>query len=299
MPKWIAIGRKRESFEERLVEREQRAAFRELLRKALVQGAGLSVLALLAALYFQLKELYIICLALASFLLPPVLHYSLRLYLEEQRKRGIERLVPDVLLQASVFPSGTPMTRIVKYLGEASYGELSQEFRKAHTELLLGSSVEEALGGMAKRVGSQSLSRALNLLVQGYNSGADMSQTFKEAAEDLLETQSILRERVSSLVVEKYTLLLAGGVIVPLVLALISGIVSGLNFDALPGLDLGLDARSRKELLNAALLGNQGYIAEYALIASLFIANQENNLRKAVLYALFLLPLSLAVYNLA
>ncbi len=297
--RWVGIRKRKDEFEERLVEKERREWGKKLLYKAVVQGAGLSLICLLIALYLQWKHLYITLAAVFAFLFPPVAHYALRLYLDEQRKRGIEKLVPDVLLQASVFPSGTPMTKIVKYLGESSYGELSLEFRKAHTELLLGASVEEALGGMAKRVKSDALSRALNLLVQGYNSGADMSQTFKEAAEDLLETQSILRDRVSSLVVEKYTLLLAGGIIVPFILALISGIVSGLNFDAMAGLQLGMDAKTRKELLEAALLGNQLYIAEYAILASLFIANQENNLRKALVYAMFLLPLSLAVYNLA
>ena len=80
---------------------------------------------------------------------------------------------------------------------------------------------------------------------------------------------------------------------------LLAGIVSGLNFDALGTLQLGVDVKTRKALLEAALLGNQIYLAEYAIIASLFIANQENNLRKAVVYAVFLLPLSLAVYHLA
>lgn len=248
---------------------------------------------------FSISNLYITIFAFFLPFFPLAASYFFHLYKFETRKRSMEKLVPDVLLQASIFPKGTPTTRIIKYLSKANYAALSEEFAKAVLEIEKGASVVEALGNIKKRSNSRIIDRAINLLIQGYNSGCDMGKTFKEAANDLLETNSILRERGASMIIEKYTLLFAGGFIVPLVLGLIVGLVAGLNFGSLQELEIGMDTLRRESILSAALLANQIYIAEYAILASLFIANQENNLKKGVIYTAILLPLSLIVYNLA
>ena len=107
-----------------------------------------------------------------------------RFYLNEKQKREKEKLIPDALLQAGVFPSGTPLIKIIEYLSQANYGTLSNEFKKALNEIEKGSSITEALENIKKRNQSSIISRAMNLLIQGHESGADMSQTFKETAED-------------------------------------------------------------------------------------------------------------------
>ncbi|MFH1224829.1 MAG: type II secretion system F family protein [Candidatus Diapherotrites archaeon] len=286
-------------FEEMLRMQNQKSELRTWFRRNIVVGAGCFIIALCVLIYAQAGDFYITMLPFCAFAAPFIASYFIAVYKFERRKRSIEALVPDVLLQASIFPKGTPAGRIIKYLARADYGQLSAEFEIAHRKIENSASVEEALNDMKRRNRSRVLVRALDLLLEGYNSGADMGQTFKEAAEDLLETNSIIRERVSSMVVEKYTLLFAGGIIVPLVLGLIVGLVSGLDFANVGELGIGMDAARRAEMISASLLANQVYIAEYALIASLFVANQEGNMKNAIVYAALLLPLSVIVYNLA
>jgi len=223
----------------------------------------------------------------------------IQFYFDEKNKREKEKLIPDVLLQASVFPQGTSMIKIIDYLGKANYGLLSKEFEMALNEIEKGSSIEEALNNLSKRNNSSIISRAMNLLIQGHESGADMGKVFKETAEDILETQSILRERNSNTIIQKFTLLLAGGIIVPLVLGLLVKLVSGMNFSGIEEIGFGASLADRSLLLSTALLANQLYIAEFAILASIFVALQEGNPKKSILYALLLLPLSLIVYNFA
>jgi len=219
-------------------------------------------------------------------------------YLLERRKKRIEELMPDVLFQASLFSGTTPMEKIMEFIAQANYPIVSKEFRQALNEVEKGKSVEESLKGIARRNKSQVIDRTINLLIQGYRSGAEMNQVFKECAEDILGMQQITRERNAAMLIEKYTLFFAGGLLVPAVLGLVAGLVKKLDFTGLQSLDLGLSNPLRGSLLENALLGNQVYIIEYALIASAFIALQENHPKKAIVYALILLPAALIAYYL-
>ena len=282
-----------------LLKENQKKEINEFLKGALFYGiiAALLCFAFLSVFSFDIYFIFIFCLLL--FFAPLLLKVLLQFFESERRKRKKEKMVPDVLLQASIFPCGTSTVRIIDYLAKAEYGLLSDEFRKAGEEIKRGAAIEQALLNIKKRCKSRIVERAINLLVQGHNSGAEMSSVFKEAAEDILETQAIIRERNATMIIEKYTLLLASGIIVPLVLGLIVGLVQGMDFSGIAEFGIGTNISQRKELLGTALIAIQAYIAEYSIIASVFVSNQEGNIKKAIIYALILLPLSLIVFSAA
>ncbi len=286
-------------FEEKLRQNNYGRGIKIFLEESIVLGAAFALFAMAFLLLKQTPALYIIGVCLACLFSPLLLQYFFHVFLFEQNKRKKETLVPDVLLQASVFPRNTAMHRIIQYIAKANYGLLSKEFEHAFFEIKKGAPIEQALENIKKRCDSRIVSRAVNLLILGYKSGADMSTTFKDAAEDILETQGILRERAATMTIEKYTLLFAGGLIVPAILGLLVGLVQGMDFSAITELGIGLTAAEKKSVLAAAMLANQVYIFEYALLASVFIAQQEGNKKKALLYALFLLPISFAAYTIA
>ena len=173
------------------------------------------------------------------------------------------------------------------------------EFRKALLKIHKGATPELALSNAKKRVKSRAFSRAIDLVVEGSKSGADAGAVFKEAAEDQLETNALIRERNSSLVIEKYTLIFAGGIIVPLVLGTVAGMLEQLDFSGLFEIGIGLSPAEKTDLLWAGKTAGFIYIIEYALIASFFLAFQEHDRKKTIIYAAFLLPVSLGVYFLA
>lgn len=270
------------------------------LKKSFLLGFAACFIAIAVCFELKMNSLYITAFSFAAFFAAIFLNYFFELYSFELRKQQKEALVPDLLLEASAFPRGISMNKILKFFARADFGLLGKEFELALLEIEKGASFESALENVKKRCKSRVIDRAIDLIIRGYESGADLSAIFRASADDFFETNAILRERNAALVIEKYTLLFAGGLIVPAILGLLAGMVSGIDFSGLSGiLEFGLENSARKALLETAVFSNQVYIAEYAILASFFLAMQEGNSKKAILYALFLLPVSFGVNALA
>lgn len=252
-----------------------------------------SVLFFLLSILFA-KEVWLIVFCILSFL--PVLGvYVVPVYFWASRQKQIETELPQALYRAA----SNAFVPLDELIGELAQGksELAKEFRKTEMQIRNGVSIEDALEEMGKANDSRLLRRAIDLLLQSYQTGADMSSAFKETAEEISGIATVMRDQAASTTIEKYTLLLAGGAIVPLVLGTLVAMVGSLNFMGLA--ELGFGSGTKDLLLANALAGSQIYIMEYALLSSVFVAYQENSIEKAVVYAAVLVPLSMALFTLA
>lgn len=243
-------------------------------------------------------ELFLLS-GVAGFFAPFLINYLFQDVLFEKRKRAKEEVLSDLLLEASVFCDESSANQTIHRLGEQDFPLLKEDFARAHNEISNGASTEEALNHLKQLNQSKTISRVIDLFLQGYKSGARISELLKETAEDLLETKAIIKERQAVMLVTKYTLLLAAGLIVPAILGLIIGLVSGLNFDSLGELSFGLSPTERKALFQTAISGTTIYIFEYAAISSFFLALQEGNKKNFWIYALILIPLASLTFFIA
>lgn len=258
-------------------------------------GAVLSLGFVIIGLFYGIGAEIALGLFLLLLFLPLVffvLYYS---YLIEKRKKTIEEQTPMVLLQASVFPKGTTLREIIGYLSKKENGELGKEFQKTREEIEKGASVEKAMEKLKKRNPSPIIERLSELLLIAYQSGAPLGESFRELAEELLETKAILSEKKAALSIEKTTLLMGSLLIVPFILGVLTGLVQGFEFGEI-GVAGFSSTEQRTELLNTAPIAINLYIIEYAFIASIFLGWLDGKPKKALLYALLIVPCSIAVF---
>ncbi|MCD4740321.1 type II secretion system F family protein [archaeon] len=219
--------------------------------------------------------------------------YAIPKWKKAKKIREIEENLPEALLQVSTLTEITSFERLIEKMAEGQ-NQLSQEFKKVNRQIKNGIPVKESLQSLEQE--SPLLSRTAKLLKQSYRTGANMSKALRETAEDITQTQEILRERSSSTMIEKYTLLLAGGCIVPLILGVLVALINNIGFI---DIGMGMNIQTRQAIVNNASLANQIYLAEYALLASVFVSLQETKPEKALIYACVLIPLSLILFHLA
>ncbi|VVB67466.1 Type II secretion system (T2SS), protein F [Candidatus Norongarragalina meridionalis] len=266
-------------------------------RKAVAIAAAVSLLAGIAGLFLLHPPfVYQVLLFFVTVSFPSLAFYFYLGYIRSKRLKEIDDNLPSALFQMASFPRRTSAERMMESVAKSDYGALSEEFAKASKQVRAGMTVPKAIEAMRERNDSLLLGRAVALLQNSYESGSDMSAAFRAAAEDVFRLQALGREHAAAMTMQKYTLFAGGTVLVPLILGLLLNIVSSLDF-ASAG-EFGVSTETHAGLVEAIVLGEQVYMVVFAAIASVFIASNEGNAAKAVLYFAVSAPFALLVFAL-
>jgi len=274
-------------FEDKLwVNESKDTTITSFLEKSIFLGTILMILAMLFCFfYLNLDPQKSILLGICCFFVPLGVNYIIVDLIFEKRKREKENMLADLLLQASIFCDESSLLETINKIAEQDFGLISRDFKKAFLEINKGASIEEALTRIKETNNSSSYSRVIDLFLQGYKSGNDISSTLKETAEDILESQAIIKERQAVMLVTKYTLIFSSAFIVPGILGLIIGLVSSLNFSGISSISFGMSPDERENLFLMSKLGATIYVIEYALLSSYFLALQDSNKKQVFIYA--------------
>ena len=151
-----------------------------------------------------------------------------------------------------------------------------------------GMPVSRALEKWGEGRESHVLVRVRQLLLHAYQSGHALTQPCVQLAYELFETHSLHDERNATLLIEKYTILAAGGVLVPFLLGILTGVVTNLPFSSFTETDPGIF-----EAVNGAV---PIYLMIYSILAACFVAFQEGQSSKMGIYILILVPLAQLAY---
>ncbi len=288
-------------FENKLtINNSKMRTFKGFISISIIEGTALMICAMM--IYWQFigqKIEFLIITGIFGFFAPFLFNYIFQDLVFERRKQKKEEMLSDLLLEASVFCDESSMAKTIAIISQHEFELIDSDFKRAHKEITNGASVEEALNRIKFLNDSKAYSRAIDLFIHGYKTGAKISNMLKESAEDLLETKAIIKERQATMLITKYTLLLSAGLIVPAVLGAIIGLVGGFNGSGLAGIELGLNKEQRAALFDSAILSTAIYIFEYSALSSFFLALQEGNKKNFWIYSLILIPAAMAVFTLS
>ncbi|MDD5317394.1 MAG: type II secretion system F family protein [Candidatus ainarchaeum sp.] len=237
-------------------------------------------------------------LAGASILLSPLALYALLAHFSGGRARRAERFLPDALLHASSLAGCASFEEAVASISRGGYGPLGEEFAAASRRMQAGEAFPAAMEGVGARLGSEAVCRACGLLSRAYETGADLGEAMREAADDAVELFSSGREKAALLATQRYTLL-AGAALVPVILGLVCGAVTGISASFEEAGGSPFDSGAGQGLVSEGLRASTLYLAMFAVASSLFLGVQEGEPKKAAAYAFAFLPLSLAIFSLA
>ncbi len=280
---------KKESFLERL-ERMARAngikdGWSGLLRSSVIEGCALFLIGWSAYLSLEHPSIEWEVLLIFASIFPLIANTMWMEKKYEQVTKQLERQVLDSLLYWSALPSTWGFERAMREIAENAPSPIRGEWNTLLGRIQKGEDVKDALPHLGEGRESLTISRASHVLIQGYVNGPGFREECARMAAEGLARQSLYEERESTLLIEKFTLLGAGGMVVPLLLGLSTGMVERF------AVELGNQSLN-PELQQAAVLGARGYLFIYSILASGFVGVMEGNSKPINHYMMWLIPLS-------
>lgn len=218
-------------------------------------------------------------------------------YNKKKRMREIESSLAEVLYEASALADFSSFEEMLLAISDASDGATSEEFRVAYDETKRGKSFKRAVMGIAERNPSELIEKTLGVLVTAHETGAGASECLSETADEIAEISEITREQSAGLAIERYTLILAAGLIIPLVLGIISNVVSQIDV-SLPADLTSVSPVDRTAFLVWSAYANYCYITLLGVMSGAFVAYQSNVPEKRFVYAAALALSALIVFTL-
>ncbi len=214
-------------------------------------------------------------------------------YSREKRKRREKESAPEVMYHFSVLVGFLPFE---KALREAARGDSPFHARlmRACREISRGAPVEKALEEMAEE--NPLLREEVWLLLACYRKGEGVARAMRTLAEEGMNKRALEKEGNASLLVEKYTLVISAGLLIPWLLGTSFSVVRSLDLPGTGVLGTGPDDSG---LQDAVLTANQYYVPLMGLIVSVFLALAENKRDRIVFYASVIVPAASAVYALS
>jgi hypothetical protein len=214
-------------------------------------------------------------------------------YFFSLKRKKFEEALVDEILRISGFVKTTDLKVILVKLASSNNQLISQEFKLALNKINKGHTPKEVFKLLKNKYESTFLSNFLDLLEYSIFTGTVSSKDYKNLVKDFLRSRELFDERSSILLMQKYTILFAGGFIVPGILGVVISLVKSLT-GVVDISVIGLTANYT--LFTVSYYCSIIYLFEYVIISSIYLSQIENNSKKMWVYLCFLLPVSIIIF---
>ena len=116
-----------------------------------------------------------------------------------QRKKEIEAVFPDFLqLAAANINAGMPIDRALWFALRPRFGILAKEMQEVAKATMIGEKLDKALLKFSNKYESITITRALNLLLEGLESGGEVGDLLVKVSNNMRDTEILKKEMASS-----------------------------------------------------------------------------------------------------
>lgn len=200
---------------------------------ALVMGVVLaSAVAVILGVFFSIvldffRELLLIG---ALYLFFEIIIYMRFVLRADGKGKAVESILPDALLLMSMnIRSGMTTDRALIMSALPEFGPLQKELNIAGKQMLAGREIGEALIDTTTRIKSKLLDRTIRLVVEGVESGGELSDLLLQTAEDIQSTRLVQNEVRANVLMYAIFIFFAAGIGAPLLFGVSTYLVSALS----------------------------------------------------------------------
>jgi len=216
-------------------------------------------------------------------------------YLFSLERKKLENALVDEILKLSSIPKCNDLKIILEKLSKSRNKIISDNFKEVLLKIEKGHKPKEVFENLKKKYNSEILDRFLDLIYLSTTTGTISFLDYKSVADNFIKTKQVLDERGSNLLMQKYTIIFAGGLIVPGILGIVVSLIKSLK----NGITTDIVTSASTSLYTITYYCVIIYIIEYVIISSFYLSLLEDNRKKAIIYLIILLPVSLLIFFLS
>ncbi len=214
----ILPGRARQNYEDLLGYIDARVDPAKFIGFIMVFGLGVAFAASFNALIlFSVSADMFFLLFVSSYAL-----FELAIYLwvslaADSKGKFVENILPDALhLMSMNMKAGITTERALLMAARPEFGPLEKELSKAGKQVLSGKDIKYALLEIPRRIKSDVLERTIRLIVEGIESGGELSDLLEQTAEDVQNTKLVKSEVQANVLMYAIFIFFAAGIGAPL-----------------------------------------------------------------------------------
>ena len=183
-----------------------------------------------ATVLFSLPSDTFFILFFGSYILLEFVVYFWLSLLADSKGRFVENILPDALLLMSMnMKAGITTERALLMAARPEFGPLEKELSKAGKQVLSGKEIKYALLEIPRRIKSEVLERTVRLIVEGIESGGELSDLLEQTAEDIQNTKLVKGEVQANVLMYAIFIFFAAGIGAPLLFGISTFLVETLT----------------------------------------------------------------------
>ncbi|MFH0905732.1 MAG: type II secretion system F family protein [archaeon] len=257
-------------------------------------AANLIAIIILIILNLDIKLVFAITFCFDLLLVFLIL--SINQYSKSLIKKSLEDSILEEILKLTSLSKASDIKLIIQKLKNSKNKYLSKEFKEISSKIEKGHNIKELFEILKSKYNSEILDSFLDLLISSRTSGTVRLEDYKRLSDNFIKNKNLIDERNSILLIQKYTIILAGALLVPAILGIVISLSKQLGSVSVIS-TLGFDINSN--LFIIAYYCTIIYIIEYVIISSVYLAFLESNIKKTIIYLIILLPISLIIFLVA